>query len=181
MKTFATIAIFATITWARSSAAVAPQQRCDEARISAWKAYSSCIDSTLAKNAKGLSFDIFRAHAHCRHTYFRKWQSFQANSAFVGSTCIGTRFSDNGDQTVTDNLSTLVWEKKDNSGGLHDKSSGGNWSASSGKENGGLFVSFLRHVNEEGFAGSSGWRLPTLSELQTIAPDFPCHGAGLSE
>jgi len=155
-----------------------PQQRCDYARITAWKVYTSCIDAVAAKAAKGVSFDWMAPFAQCRHTYFKKWPAFQSKPALAGSTCIGSRYTDNGDQTVTDKLSGLTWEKKDKAGGIHDPSAYSyNWCiGSSWRENGSLFTTFLATLNSDGFGGANGWRIPTLPELQTIVLDFPCKG-----
>ena len=118
-------------------------------------------------------------------------------SGYVGSTChvgLGSRFTDNGDGTVTDALTTLVWEKKDNLDSTvdysdpHDADNTYTWSSgpSSSVEDGTVFTTsfspavpgFLTNsmtsLNVAGFAGASGWRLPTLAELQTIVLDFPC-------
>ncbi len=86
---------------------------------------------------------------------------------------------------MTDNLSALVWEKKDNLDGSvnfadpHDADNYYSWSAGVPyAENGTAFTGFLTDattgLNVTGFAGASGWRLPTLVELQTIIADV--HG-----
>lgn len=165
-------------------AAPTAQQRCDEARIKAWVKYVSCVDQVIAKDIKGVVFDESMAFAKCRHTYFKTWTSFQSSAVLATSTCslgIGSRYTDNGDQTVTDNLSGLVWEKKDNASGVHDKDNLHSWTALAlpyEKENGTTFTGFLSTVNSgAGFGGSNGWRLPTLAELQTIMLDFECRGS----
>lgn len=173
----------AATLWAGTAIATpTPQQACDYARITAWKAYTSCIEAVVAKDAKGLIFDEDAAFARCRHTYFKKWTAFQPKASLAGSTCIGARYTDNGDQTVTDNLSGLTWEKKDNAGGVHDRDNTYTWSPGSPyKENGTAFTTFLSTVNSAGgFGGANGWRLPTVAELQTIVLDFACTGGFLS-
>jgi hypothetical protein len=170
-----------------------PQENCDSARVTAWKTYLSCVDTVVATDAGcaptgscKASFDEFAAFAKCRHTYFKKWKSFQGAS-FTGSTCavgLTNRFTDNGDGTVTDNLTRLTWEKKDNLDGTenladpHDADNLYTWSTNSNNGDGTAFTSFLATVNG-GFAGANGWRLPTLVELQTIVRDFGCTGVGL--
>ena len=170
------------------------QQKCDEARIKAWAKYVSCVDGVVAKDAKGVYSDWAvesAAFAKCRHTYFKNWTTLEKSASLLGSSCNLTdnrtnppdpRYTDNGDQTVTDNLSGLVWEKKDNAGGIHDKDNWYTWSAGSPyKESGTAFTTFLTGagtgLNVAGFAGANGWRLPTLAELQTIVLDFACTGA----
>jgi hypothetical protein len=176
---------------ARAAAATpTPQQKCDYARVMASKAYVSCVEGVVGKDAKGISFDEFAAFAKCRHTYFKRWTAFQTNASLVTSTCQpggGLRFVDNGDGTVTDNLTTLVWEKKTNLDGTqnyadpHDADNDYTWSTGGApyKENGPAFTSFLSMMDAGGgFAGANGWRLPTIAELQTIVLDFACTGIG---
>jgi hypothetical protein len=96
---------------------------------------------------------------------------------------------DNGDGTVSDNVTGLMWEKKSpaGTGGLHDVSTIYSWSlgATDGRPDGTLFVTFLRWLNggdfyvaADGMIESAGalscfanhcdWRLPTIAELSTI-------------
>lgn len=162
------------------------QQQCDYNRITAWKVYQGCIEGVVAKDAKGVGcnernehcFDSFTGFARCRHSYLGKWKGFQQEASLAGSTCVGARFTDNTDGTVTDNLSGLVWEKKTSDGSVHDVGNG--YTLTTGPpyiESGTAYTSFLATLNSSGFAGASGWRLPTLPELQTIVLDFPCKGA----
>jgi len=52
------VAACATLLWAGIAlATVTPKQHCDNAGITAWKVYTSCIDSAVAKDAKGVIFD----------------------------------------------------------------------------------------------------------------------------
>jgi len=95
------------------------------------------------------------------------------------------RFVDNGDGTVSDNQTHLVWEKKDDLGGIHDKDNFYTWAPSGTLPTGTAFTTFLGTLNNgtssDGtaisgcFAGHCDWRLPTSAELQTIllAP-YPC-------
>ena len=180
-----TLAVGATLLWTGATLATPTvQNKCDNARILAWKKYQSCVNGVVAKEAKGKGFDDYAAFAKCRHKYFGKWAKFQS---YTGSTCVGARYTDNGDQTVTDNLSGLVWEKKDNLDGTtnpsdpHDADNTYTWSTGSPyKESGTAFTGLLGTVNGGGgFGGANGWRLPTLAELQTIVLDFECKGRGL--
>jgi hypothetical protein len=182
-KSSVMIAACTTLLWAGTAQAIpTPQQQCDYARIIAWKKYVSCVETVVAKAAKGdVSGDWFAAHAKCRHAYFKKWAGFQTKGSLAGSSCIGSRFasSDSG-ATVTDKLSGLVWEVKTDDSSVHDKDNLYSWSTGSPyKEDGTAFTSFLADVNGGGFAGASGWRLPTLTELQTIVLDFACRAKGL--
>jgi hypothetical protein len=104
---------------------------------------------------------------------------------------------DNGDGTVTDNKTGLIWEKKTGTVGslvdcstttcsnLDDVNNLYKWSASGTAPDGGLYTDFLERVNGKlcatstcpGLAGHSDWRVPTLSELQTIV-DLSATGCG---
>lgn len=127
-----------------------------------------------------LELDVFTAFAKCRHAYHSRWATLQG-AAYAGSICVGSRFVDNGDSTVTDRLSNLTWEKKVDDLSERDKDNEYTWSTGSPfKETGTVFTTFLNTVNDGAFAGVSGWRLPTLAELQTIVLDFPCRGQIMS-
>ncbi len=94
------------------------------------------------------------------------------------------RYVDNGDGTITDRQECLVWEKKDDAGGIHDKDDGYQWSSTGSAMDGGAFTVFLPLLNGDStacvgagnpdpcctaagmgtcapFAGHSDWRLPS--------------------
>jgi hypothetical protein len=156
------------------------QQTCDKARLTAWKLYASCVERKVASDAGGVSFDERAAFARCRHAYFKKWTGFQPKNSLVGSTCIGNRFTDNGDGTVTDNLTELVWETKTDDDTVHDKDNIYSWASDPAYAgNGTSYTTFLETLNDgAGFAAANDWRLPTLAELQSIEFDFACAGPG---
>lgn len=103
------------------------------------------------------------------------------------------RFVDNGDGTVTDHDTGLQWEKKDGADGVydfanpHDVDNLYSWSMfpAGTAPDGTVFTDFLRRLNTctstggaiatAAFGGHCDWRLPTITELQTIllAP-YPC-------
>ena len=82
-------------------------------------------------------------------------------------------FRDNGDGTVTDDSTGLMWEKKTRpprgaDSDVHNVTYAYSWSRSgdpsevTGTEpDGTAFTLFLRTLNEGRFAGHSDWRLPT--------------------
>ena len=93
----------------------------------------------------------------------------------------GPRFVDNGDGTVTDHETGLIWEKKDNFGGglnladPHDADNGYAWSASGTVADGAAYTDFLAKLNDGAstdggastaitgcFVGHCDWRLPTI-------------------
>ena len=105
------------------------------------------------------------------------------------------RFVDNGDGTVTDNETGLMWEKKKDCGAVelsnpHCVANTYTWSA--GKSDftapdGTLFTEFLSRINREDKASPDGngviravytdWRVPTDVELQSILLAENCPGS----
>jgi hypothetical protein len=75
-------------------------------------------------------------------------------------TGVARRYIDNGDGTITDASTGLMWEKKDQSGGIHDQSNDYNWSDA--------FTVFITNLNNAHFAGHTDWRLPNQLELYSL-------------
>jgi len=80
-------------------------------------------------------------------------------------------FTDNGDGTITDESTGLMWEKKDRAGGIHDWGNTYTWTVGSNAFNGSVALTFLATLNATEFAGYDDWRLPNLRELATL-PDY---------
>ncbi|CAI2718243.1 Lcl C-terminal domain-containing protein [Nitrospina watsonii] len=66
------------------------------------------------------------------------------------------RFIDNGDGTVTDRKTGLMWKKTDT---MIDLKKWVNYQDS---------ADYVRELREQGFAGFDDWRLPTQDEAQTL-------------
>jgi hypothetical protein len=77
------------------------------------------------------------------------------------------RYRDNGDGTITDTNTGLMWEKKVGEAGLHYHDDHFIWTPGPGS-----VWEWLAKINAEnggaGFAGHTDWRLPNLRELQSI-------------
>jgi hypothetical protein len=98
------------------------------------------------------------------------------------------RFTDNGDSTVTDHQSGLMWEKKTpaGSGGVHDVNNQYTWRNGADSRylaSGTVFTVFLATLNNGAdqngpggvdspitgcFANHCDWRLPSVVELKSI-------------
>lgn len=61
-------------------------------------------------------------------------------------------FVDNGDGTITDNATGLMWSKDDNGQGL-------DWLEA---------LAYVKQMNSENYLGYADWRLPNAKELQSI-------------
>ncbi|MGH3579292.1 MAG: DUF1566 domain-containing protein, partial [Mycobacterium sp.] len=99
---------------------------------------------------------------------------------------VAPQFVDNGDGTITDRQTCLVWEKKSADNGVHDKDIMHTWSTGTNNPDGTAFTAFLATLNTATcFAGHCDWRLPSEDgqnspftgpkELESIllAP-YPC-------
>jgi hypothetical protein len=103
-----------------------------------------------------------------------------------GNSVCQARYFDNGDGTVTDNKTGLMWEKKSpaGTGGVHDVDIYYAWSSSGSAADGALFTVFLATLNSDVsiggtstcFANHCDWRIPNIVELQsTLLTPFPCN------
>ena len=69
-------------------------------------------------------------------------------------------FVDNGDGTITDQVTGLMWEKHSSDGSIHD--AGNTYSFAD------AVAVKIAALNSEPFAGHSDWRLPNRNELATL-------------
>lgn len=114
-----------------------------------------------------------------------------ANCAFDTGGCYAVRFTDNGDGTVSDAQTGLMWEKKGALDGApvvcanaaacpnpHDADNQYTYSFDNPLgPPGTAFTVLLAQLNAGGgFAGHTDWRLPTRAELQSLA-DYGDTGA----
>jgi hypothetical protein len=68
-------------------------------------------------------------------------------------------FIDNGNGTITEEKTNLMWEKLSHDGSIHDRDAEYVWMDAFEK---------IAELNSSSFAGHDDWRLPNISELQTM-------------
>lgn len=72
---------------------------------------------------------------------------------------ISRSFTNNGDGTITDGTTGLVWEVLTSDGSVHDSADTYNWEGAQTK---------IEELNGANFAGHSDWRVPNFFELQSL-------------
>ena len=193
LTAFAAAALLASTSTARANSFTA-QLLCESALAKAAAKYTSCAEKALATGKLTLNGTAYATAAgKCATKYAGAWVTLQAKATMPGTTCDNPRFVDNGDGTVTDQLTALQWEKKTNLDGTanfadpHDADNAYSWSpgfppparaggfTAATAADGTAFTTFLSALNSGGcFAGQCDWRLPTRDELLTIAtPAYP--------
>ena len=126
--------------------------------------------------ALAAAFLAFSCLAHAQVFKTGQTKCYDVSGTLI--TCAGTgqdgelqkgvahSYTDNGDGTVTDNLTGLMWEKLDNAtftanpSDIHDKNNRyTTWNGAFGK---------IATLNSTMFAGHSDWRLPNFKELDSL-------------
>jgi hypothetical protein len=155
-----------------------PVRVCEAAKIGAAGVRSACLAEEQADARQGRPSDP----AKCETKFDEAIAKSDAKAAKHGVAC---RYLDNGDGTVSDLNTLLIWEKKTNDGSVHDVFNSYTWTVTDTAPDGPVFTDFLGKLNFNasgdgatvtgGFAGHIDWRLPTTAELLTIVIEpFPC-------
>jgi hypothetical protein len=155
------------------------EQQCNKGRYDAAAKYNQCHGKAIARFFATSDVPTLQsALSKCRAKYTAAWVKIARAAVGTGSTCDTPRFVDNGNGTVTDNLTGLDWELKTDDATVHDKDNMYNWSSAyscflSGHSS---CAGLNKEISFSCFGGSPcSWRLPTLAELQTILSEpFPC-------
>ena len=193
-----------------------PQQiKCEWKKHRKVGRYQACVQNAVVEKVKNPLFDLDAAKAACAASFETAWLLQDDLAAGVMQECLdgpgnfdevramldgpadrleawlaGTRFVDNGNGTVTDNKTGLVWEKKTTAVGSganladpHDVDNTYSWGsiAAPYPPNGTAFTDFIARLNGSAdgacFAGHCDWRLPTVEELASIL-DLAAPGCG---
>ncbi len=178
--TLAALATGALLLHVSGVQAADAESTCQKGRYTAAAKYAGCHQKALGRHFAG--FKCFRfvglqgQLSRCRVDYTNTWVKLQSRANGTGATCDNPRFQDNSDGTLTDRLTGLQWEQKTDDDSVHDMDNVYTWTEGLTVADGTAYASFLATLNGAGcFAGHCDWRLPTISELQTILPEpYPC-------
>jgi hypothetical protein len=158
------------VAWSSPAEAVHPVVQCQAAKLKAWAKRRACEHKMAAKAAMGGTADV----ALCMDRFGSAMTRAGIKCRFVDAT------GEDGDGTVIDLDTGLMWQKTDDDGGLTDKDNAYTWSASGTAPDGTVFAVFLAGLNDAYdlsawppvvggcFAGHCDWRLPQFDELAGI-------------
>jgi uncharacterized repeat protein (TIGR02543 family) len=105
--------------------------------------------------------DIYRNIIPCPGT----WQDGELQA---GSVWPNPRFTDNGDQTQTDNMTGLIWTKDANLMKSRDPSFDTDFPFYDGMVTWQHALDYINKLNTENYLGHNDWRLPNRNELESL-------------
>ncbi len=179
-KTNLTVIACAMLLCAGTAQAVGPAPTaCEQAKLIAQGELEYCLAQNIALGLEGAPDES----ATCQAVL----TAGLAQAGRAGS----CRYLNNGDGTVSDLNTGLMWEMKTETAGPDDVSNTYEWSTGDNLADGGAFTSFLAMLNNGSapynggspspitgcFANHCDWRLPSIVELQGIV-DFSAPGCG---
>ena len=176
-RTFVLALVALALVAGEAQAAPTAEQSCQKALSLAAGTYLQCMEKAMGLYYGGADYGgkVPPAFGKCVDKYTANWPKLVKKYDGQGTSCTGDRYADNGDGTFADRLTSLVWEKKTDDSSVHDVDNTYSWSTGSlVKEDGTVFTTFLNTLNDGGFGGSNGWRLPSFYELNTLVePGYP--------
>lgn len=168
-------------------AAATAAQACQAERAKAVGAYALCQRQAQAKLQTAQNYDLLAGLSQCRVKYTGTWAKLHKKGTLAASSCTAARFVDNGDATVTDNLTALQWEKKPNLDGTpnfidpHDADNlymwcvDGNSCDDANAADGTAFTDFVQSLNSGGCRGRREGACECLDPVLVISV-LPRHG-----
>jgi hypothetical protein len=94
--------------------------------------------------------------------------TMQDGDAQAGVPWPNPRFTDNGDQTVMDNLTGLIWAKNGNVMQTRDPGFDTDSTARDGRVTWQHALDYVKKLNQENYLGHNDWRLPNVIELESL-------------
>jgi hypothetical protein len=154
---------------------------CLAKKLGAWGNLRKCQAGENGKALQGKPSEP----AKCKMKFDLKLATLNGQATAAAIAC---RYGVNGDGTVTDYDTGLMWEQKTDDGSVHDKDNVYSWSPSAGLlMDGTASTLFLETLNScvssdgvtvtGGFATHCDWRLPSIEELAGVV-DLGAPGCG---